>query len=37
MLVFHPDGSLIYEKIVLPQRDGDRLKRRPDDSPLEGK
>ena len=31
------DGSLIYEKIVLPLRDGDRLKRRPDDSPLEGK
>ncbi|KZS07871.1 putative Metastasis-associated protein MTA1 [Daphnia magna] len=30
------DGSLIYDKIVLPQRETDRLKRRPDDSPLEG-
>jgi len=27
------DGSLIYEKIVLPQRELDRIKRRPDDSP----
>jgi len=30
------DGSLIYEKIVLPQRDLERIKRRPDDSPSDG-
>ena len=30
------DGSLIYEKIVLPQRELDRIKRRPDDSPSDG-
>lgn len=30
------DGSLIYDKIVLPQREADRLKRRPDESPLDG-
>ena len=30
------DGSLIYDKIVLPQREPERLKRRPDDSPMDG-
>lgn len=30
------DGSLIYERVVLPQRDADRTKRRPEDSPSEG-
>ena len=33
-----PDGSLIYERIVLPVREGpEKLKRRPEDSPVDGK
>jgi len=30
------DGSLIYERIVLPHREAERIKRRPEDSPSDG-
>ncbi len=36
LLLIFIDGSLIYERIVLPQRETDRIKRRPEDSPADG-